>query len=210
MSKGGTTKKLEDTVKALDAKQLKKALYLTDREKLERQHAWVEEAARTCLVDKTNKEACEKAMKEARGKIQDTISLPIEDTSLEGLEEYLSPESKPTEAKPEAEEQKPPSEMTDEELYQNCEDCHVAVAASEFARLCEEHPGETGQACRLISEKVADETTEPVDWIKTMIQATEQVEGEPKQKMAAALTELVEYLEERDSPWLKELEEGEE
>jgi len=207
--KGGVTKKIQDSIKALDQKQLKKALYLTDHTGLERQHAWVEEAARTCLANKKNKEACEKAMKEARGNIQDTISLPIDDTSLEGLEEYLSPETKPMEAKTEAQPEKPSGEMTDEELFESCEECHVAVAASRYANVCEEHPEETGHACKLISAKLADETTKPADWIKTMIETTEQIEGEPKQKMAAALNELIEYLERRDSPFLKELEGGE-
>jgi len=100
--------------------------------------------------------------------------------------------------------------MTDEELYRECEECHVATAAGAIAAVCEEHPQETGQACKLILKKIGDETTEPVDWIKTMIQTTEQVkEGEPKQQMAAALGELVEYLERRDSPFLKELKGGE-
>ncbi|GAI88296.1 unnamed protein product, partial [marine sediment metagenome] len=37
--KGGITKRIEDTVKALDQSQLKKALYLTEsNEKLSRQH----------------------------------------------------------------------------------------------------------------------------------------------------------------------------
>lgn len=196
--KGGVTQKIQDTVKALDQKQLKKALYLTDHKGLERQRAWVEEAARTCLANKGKKETCEVAIKGAREKVQETISLPIEDTSLEGLEEYLSQKPK------EVEETKPTSEKSDEELYEECEECHVAVAASRFADICEEHP-ETQQACKVISEKLADETTEPVDWLKSMIQTAEQTEGEPQKQMIAALNELGEYLERRDSPLLKEL-----
>ncbi|GAJ25056.1 unnamed protein product, partial [marine sediment metagenome] len=54
--KGGVTKKLEDTVKALDQSQLKKALYLTEgNEKLSRQHQFLEEAARICLANKDSK-----------------------------------------------------------------------------------------------------------------------------------------------------------
>ena len=120
--KGGVTKKLEDTVSALDKGQLKKALYLTEgHEKLSRQHQFVDEAARTCLANKDNKEVCKAAMNEARNKIQDTISLPIDDTSLEGVEEYISPEKQP-------EETKSSSEKTDEELYEECEECHIASA----------------------------------------------------------------------------------
>lgn len=204
--KGGVTKKISDTVTALDKKQVRKALYLTDRPKLERQHGYVEEAARICLANKGKKEVCEVAIKEAREKVQETISLPIDDTSLEGLEEYLSPaEAKPAVAEVQPEEQERPSKMTDEELYQECPECHIAVAASAFADICKDYP-ET-QACKPISEKLADETTEPVDWIKAMIKTAEQTEGEPKKQMVAALDELTDYLEKRESPWLKELDE---
>jgi len=199
------TKRLENTVKALQENQLKKALYLTDHEKTSRQHQWVEDAARKCLANKNDKKVCETAIKETRERIADTITPPMENTSLEGLEDYLSPESKPAEQAKQSEGQ-PSSEMTDEELYESCEECHVATAAAAIATVCEEHPEETKGACKLISAKLADETTEPVDWIKAMIQTTEQVEeGEPKQQMAAALGELVGYLERRDSPFLKEL-----
>jgi len=205
------TKRLENAAKALQGNQLKKALYLTDHKKTSRQHEWVEEAARKCLANKNDKKACQTAIKETRERITDTLTPPMEDTSLEGLEEYLSPEPKPEQVDGEVKqpEGQPPKEMTDEELYESCEECHVATAASAIATVCEEHPEETKGACKLISAKLADETTEPVDWIKTMIQTTEQVEeGEPKQQMTVALNELVEYLERRDSPFLKELQGG--
>ena len=107
--KGGVTKKIEDTVKALEQGQLKKALLLTDREGLERHHQFVEQAARTCLANKDNKEACTMAIEEAKEKVQDTITLPIDDTSLEGVEEYLSPEKPPEQSL----ETQPTSEKTD-------------------------------------------------------------------------------------------------
>ena len=205
--KGGVTKRIEDTVKALDQRQLKKALYLTENnEKLERHHQFVEEAARTCLANKDNKEVCKVAMEEARDKIQETISLPIDDTSLEGVEEMLSPEKPPEQPT----ETKPATEKTDEELYEECEECHVAVAASRFAEICVEHPENGGASCKLISEKLEDETTEPTDWIKTMVETAEQAQGEAKEQMAAAVTELTDYLERRNSPLLKKLDEGEE
>ncbi len=205
--KGGVTKRIEDTVSALDKRQLKKALYLTEgNEKLSQQHQFVEEAAHTCLANKDSKEVCQAAMNEARNKIQDTISLPIDDTSLEGLEEYLSPE-KPPEQPTETE---PAREKTDEELYEECEECHVATAASRFAEVCAEHPENGGTSCKLISEKLEDENTEPADWIKAMVETTEQAQGEAKEKMAAAVTELTDYLQRRDSPILKTLDKGEE
>ena len=200
--KGGVTKRIEDTVKALEAGQLKKALYLTEADGLENHHGFVEQAARTCLSNKGNKEACALAIKEARAKVQDTITLPIDDTSLEGLEEYLTPEAQLGETQP--------PEKTDEELYEECQECHVAEAAVRFAEICAEHPEETGAICDLISEKLEDETTEPVDWIKAMIQTAEQAKGEAQEKMEAAVGELTEYLQRRDSPFLKELDKEEE
>ena len=143
------------------------------------------------------------AIKEARDKIQDTVTLPIDDTSLEGLEEYLTPETQP-------EETKPFSEKTDEELYEECEECHVAVAASRFADVCAENPEEAGRSCELISQKLEDESTEPADWIKAMVETAEQAKGEAKEQMVAAVTELTDYLERRNSPFLKELDKGEE
>ena len=204
--KGGITKRLEDTISALDQGQLKKALYLTEANGLERHHSFVEEAARTCLADKDDKEACAMAIKEARAKVQDTITLPIDDTSLEGVKEYLSPEKPPEESK----EAQPSSEKTEEELWESCEECHVAVAAARFAEICAEHPEDGGASCKIISEKLEDETTEPADWIKAMVETAEQAQGEAKEKMVATVTELTEYLERRNSPFLKKLDEGEE
>ena len=198
--KGGITKKLEDTVLALDKKQLKKALYLTDREGMERQHEWVKDAARTCLSAE-DKKGCESAVKGARDKIVDTITPPLEETSLEGLEEYLGESSKPTQQPP----QEPAQEgKSDEELYESCEECHVATAVVQFAEINKENPSEL--ATKLIEEKIS-QYVEPEDWIKNMIQVCEGTEGEDKEKYCSSLGELVEYLEGRDSPILKKLDE---
>jgi len=203
--KGGITKRIEDTVKALEEGQLKKALYLTEgNEKLNQQHQFVEEAARICLANKDNKEACKQAIKEARNKVQDTITLPLDDTSLQGLEEYLSPEPAGIKGTGESE-----SSITDEQAYEECEECHVAVAAVRVAEVCAEYPEEAGNACKAIVEKLEDETTEPVVWIKTMIETAEQAEGKAKEEMTAAVTELTDYLERRNSPLLEELDKEE-
>ncbi|MBA7630594.1 hypothetical protein ES703_38117 [subsurface metagenome] len=200
--KGGVTKKIEDTIKALEAGQLKNALYLTDREGLEKHHQFIEEAARTCLANKDNKEACAMAIKEARAKIQDTITLPLDDTSLEGLEGYLSPEVKPPEQPPETQ---PTSEKTDEELYEECEPCHVGDAAAKIGIICKEFPEEAGCGSKLILEMADDENTTEIEWIKAMVEIAEQAQGEAKEQMVAAVTELTDYLQGRDSPLLKEL-----
>lgn len=208
--KGGVTRRIEETVKALEHGQLKKALYLTEKDGLEKHHGFVEEAARTCLANKGNKEVCSMATKEARDKVQDTITLPIDDTSLEGVEEYLSSENQPATQQEETKEAQPTSEKTDEELFEECEECHVAVAATRIAEVCAEHPEDAGASCKLISEKLEDENTEPADWIKAMVETAEQAQGEAKEKMVAAVSELNEYLERRNSPFLKELDKGEE
>ena len=199
--KGGITKRIEEIVKALDQGQLKKALYLTEgNEKLSRQHQFVAEAARICLANKDDKEACHQAIMGARNKVQDTITLPLDDTSLEGLEEYLPSETTETKGTGENE-----SSMTDEEAYEECEECHVAVAAARVAEICAEYPEDAGNACKVISEKLEDENTEPAEWIKAMIETAEQAQGEAKEEMVAAVTDLTDYLERRDSPFLKEL-----
>lgn len=213
--KGGVTKKIEDTISALDKGQLKKAIYLTEgHEKLSRQHQFVEEAARICLANKDNKEICRAAIKEARNKIQDTVSLPIDDTSIEGLEEFMTEQKLPEETKP-VETPAAPSgflakaQKTDEELFESCEECHVAVAAAKFADVCAGNREEAGGGCELISRSLANENTEPADWIKAMVQTAEKAEGKAKQEMAGAITELTEYLERRDSPLLKAIDKEE-
>jgi hypothetical protein len=217
--KGGVTKKIEDTISALDKGQLKKAIYLTEgHEKLSRQHQFVEEAARICLANKDNKEICRAAINEARNKIQDTVSLPIDDTSLEGLEEYMTEQNLPEETKS-VETPAAPSgflakaQKTDDELgkeaFEECEECHVAVAASRFADVCAENREEAGGGCELIGRSLANENTVPVDWLKAMVQTAEKAQGKAKEDMAGAITELTEYLERRNSPLLKALDKEE-
>lgn len=200
--KGGITKRLDDTLKALDENQLKKALYLTENNpKLERQHQSIEKAARTCLANKDNKKVCEEAIKMARDEVKETVSLPIDDTSLEGLGDYLSQPAPTQEEQPAG----PPAAKTDEELFEECQECHVAVAAARFADICAEKPEETG-GCELIGRSLEDEKTEPVDWLKAMIETAEKAQGAAKEEMSATITELTTYLEGKDSPFLKALE----
>jgi len=208
MAKGGVTKKLEDALKSLDSNQLKKALYLTENNpKLDRHHQWLEEAARTCLANKDNKAACQAAIKEARSKIQGTVTLPMDDDSIEGLEEYLT-DNKPLQESATVQPQRITElakQESDAELYEECEECHVAVAASRFADVCGENPEEAG-SCELIGRSLENEHTEPVDWLKAMVQTAEEAKGKAREEMAAALAELGDYLERRKSPFLKALE----
>jgi len=211
--KGGVTKRIEEITKALDQKQLKRALYLSEAKGLERHHEWIQEAASTCLAGREDKSACEKAIQRAREKVQGTVSLPLDDTGLEGLEEYMTEQKLPEETKS-VETPAVPSgflskaQKTDEELFEECEECHVAVAASRFADVCAENREEAG-GCELIGRSLENENTEPVDWIKAMVQTAEKAEGKAKQEMAGAITELTEYLERRNSPLLKAIDKEE-
>ena len=213
--KGGITKRLDDTLAALDKKELKKALYLTEgNPKLERQHQWIKEAAQTCLANKGNKEACQAAISEARNMVHGTVSLPIDDTSLEGLEDYLTEQKEPmtNEVKAANTPVAPggflaKAEKTDDQVFEECEECHVAVAAARFADVCAGNPEEAG-SCELIGRSLEDESTEPADWIKAMTQTAEGARGKAKEEMAGAIIELTEYLQKRNSPFLKELDKG--
>jgi hypothetical protein len=211
--KGGVTKRIEEITKALDQKQLKRALYLSEAKGLERHHEWIQEAASTCLASRDDKPACEKAIQRASEKVQGTVSLPLDDTGLEGLEEYMTEQELPEETKSVKTPAVPigflsKAQKTDEELFEECEECHVAVAASRFADVCAENREEAG-GCELIGRSLENENTEPVDWIKAMVQTAEKAEGKAKQEMAGAITELTEYLERRNSPLLKAIDKEE-
>ena len=191
---GGIQKRIEDALAALDQGQIKKALYMTEKRGLERHHQWVEQAARECLANKGNEKACRSALKGAREKLLATITAPLDDTSLEGLEELLSPA-------PPVPEQK----RTDEQLYEECEECHIAAAVTAFEEICEEHSECNCEPVqRLLAEDNPD--TEPAEWIQAMAETLERAEGEAKEKATAALGGLMGYLDKRQSPYLKELE----
>ena len=101
------------------------------------------------------------------------------------------------------------AEMTDEEMFEECTECHVAVAASRFADVCAENREEAGGGCETIGRSLEDENTEPADWIKAMVETAEKAQGKAKEEMTAAITELTEYLERKDSPFLKALDKEE-
>ena len=191
----GVTHKIEETVKALDKKQLKRALFLTDRPETERHHQWVEEAARTCLTNKGDKERCAAAIKEAKAKIVETITVPLDDTSLEGIEEMLEPENSQVEPQP--------AEKSDEELYEECSDCHVADAAVKFAEISRHCTGEASE----LENLAADESTPPEKWLREMKRIKDNATC-GQEAYQEVWNELTSYLKERDSPILKGLEEG--
>ena len=188
--KGGVTKRIEKTIQALEKGELKNALFLTDRSEMGREHAWVEEAARKALGDREN---AKKYMLEARDSLKATLTNPLEDTSLEGVEEMLE-ETTPK--------NKPSSEMTDEELYEECEECHVANAVVASTEICEKHPQD---ACSLITQRLDREDIQPEEWIRVLREAAENARGEAKAEFAIILGDLTDYLKRRNSPFLKAL-----
>jgi hypothetical protein len=199
---GGVTSRIEKAIKALEEGKLKEALYLTDKEKLAGHHAWIEKAARTCLANRNNKKACAEAIKEAQEKLRATITAPLDDTSLEGIEEYLGDKEPVSEKK--VKEQVQVQEKSDEELYESCEECHVAEAVAKAADICEVYPQ---TVCSLIEQRIGNEDVQPEEWIKTLKQAVDQAEGPAKAEMAIILGELTDYLRRRNSPLLKALRE---
>jgi len=200
--KGGVTKRIEETIEALGKGQLKNALFLTDRPEMEKARGWVEEAAKKALADKEN---ARKYMNEARDKLQATITDPMEDTSLGGVEEYLSTPTIQAKAEEAPTPAKPKEEMSDEELYENCEECHIAAAAAAAADICEEHPQEI---CNIISQRIDKEDIQPEDWIGALREAAAKSEGEAKAKLDPVMADLKGYLERRNSPFLKAWEEA--
>lgn len=194
--KGGITRRLEDTIKALDQGKLKRALTLTDGiPKLEKHHEWVAQAAKACLADKKNKKACEEAIMTARGKIKGTTELPEDDVSLEGIEDYLKEGAPHGEKEAEI-------EKTDEELYAECEECQVADAVGKFHEVAE--GCEDAEVTGIIEKQAEDMETKPRTWVKHMVTITER-ESCGQEKYQEVLLGLTDYLEKRDSPILKEL-----
>ena len=180
------TSRIERAIKALEAGRLKEALYLTDKTGLEKHSAWVKEAAERALHDRKNAQAY---MAEARDKLKATITAPLDDTSLEGVEEMLH-------------------EKSDDELYENCEECHIATAIVAVSEVCDREPQ---SVCSLISSRIDQENVQPEEWLKVLQEAAGDARGEAKREMTKIVGGLMEYLEHRGSPLLdrlKELREG--
>lgn len=188
--KGGVTKRIEETLQALEKGELKNALFLTDRTEMGREHAWVEEAARKALDDREN---AKKYMLEARDKLKAAITPPLEDTSLEGVEEMLNETAPKT---------KSTSEMTDEEMYEECQECHIANAVVAASEICDHHPQ---TACTLITSRLDKEDIQPEEWLKVLVEAKEKSEGEARQEFDLIVDDLMGYLKRKNSPFLKVL-----
>lgn len=196
------TDKLKKTKEALEGGKLRKALLLTDTPKLDRQHGFIVEAAESCLADKDNKEACDKAIKTALDKVVETMTLPEDSTDLEGIEDYMRPreESMPEETvKVEVAETVKATVAEDETPF--CGECLIAGAIGQF--------GEISDACdgsvrKKLEEMSQDANTPPEKWLKTM---TEIAEAETcnREAYASVLSGLTDELKKNNSEILKRL-----
>lgn len=188
--KGGVTKRLQNAIEALDKGQLKNALFLLDRDETAKYHDIVSEAARKCLGDR---DSCPVNLKEASARLKATLANPLDDTSLEGVEEMLKETTRTNELK---------TELTDEELYEQCVECHIANAVAASTEICEKHPQ---TACSLITRRLDKEDVEPEEWLRVLKEASNQAEGMAKAEFAIILGDLADYLKRRNSPFLKVL-----
>ena len=169
------------------------------------------EAARTCLQNKGNPKVCKEAIKVAKEKVLSTTQLPEDSTDIEGLEDYLRPRSEtiapPADTKtPESETNEAPADTggkTDEELFEECAECHVADAVVKFHEIAEKCGDELTVA--RIDTKLATEPP-PEQWLEEMgnIAAEQSCGTESYKKVMGDLTG---YLEKHDSPLLKKAQE---
>lgn len=177
---GGVTSRIERAIKALEEGKVKKALFLTDNEKTKKQHDIVLGAAKKCLEDK---ESCPVNLQAATSSLKETITAPLDEVGLEGVEEYF--------------------EEKGEE--QECDACEVADAVIKFGNICRECPDDG--ACDKIEENLKDDNTSPEKWIKTMVEISEKAECE-KSAYEVVLKNLVEKLEKTNSSLLKSIDEA--
>ena len=196
------TDKLKKTIEALDKKQLKRALSLTDSPKLDRQHEMVVEAANICLEDKGK---CDKAIKVAHDKVKETTELPEDSTDLEGLEDYLIPREKYMEENAvKVEATAGPAVAVAEEPVKPCDVCMVAGAVGQFGEISDGCDGEVRKQLEIVGQ---DNLTPPEKWMQTMADIAEKATCN-KEAYVAVLSGLTEELEKMDSPILKNLDGG--
>lgn len=218
----GATKKIEEASKALEAGLIKKAVLLTDSVKTEDVHKIVVDIAKKCISDKEN---CKNLCKEGAVKLKDMIT-PTTDNNddlaevlaeeegrqnapVEDIVAHVTP-AKVTEivhitpVKVVGAGDKPVAEMSAEEAYRDCQECHVAAAAVEFVKIAEKDECDGKQVTEKLQPLLDDQMTTPEKWLKTMTEITETATCE-KMKYGQVLGELTGYLQEKDSPILNNL-----
>jgi hypothetical protein len=208
----GATKKIEEAAKSLEAGLIKKAVLLTDSSKTEKAHKIVVDIAKKCVSDKEN---CKDLCKEGAVTLKDMIT-PTTDNNddlaeILAEEENRAPNTPSSQDAPTAQTppetpppDKPVAEMSDEEMFSNCPDCHVAAAAVEFVKIAEKDECDGKQVTEKLQPLLDDQMTTPEKWIKTMAEITEKATCE-KMKYGQVLGELTGYLQEKNSEILKNL-----
>jgi hypothetical protein len=206
----GATKKIEEAAKSLEAGLIKKAVLLTDSSKTEKAHKIVVDIAKQCVA---NKEDCKDFCKEGAVKLKDMIT-PTTDNN-DDLEEILAEEEGRTQNAPSSQESppspdaptspdKPVAEMSDDEAFNNCEECNIAAAAATFVKIAQKDECDGNKALAKLQPCVDDNMTTPEKWLKTMAEVAENATCD-KLKYGEVLGELTDYLQKRDSPILKNL-----
>jgi hypothetical protein len=214
----GATKRIEEASAALEKGLIKKAMLLTDSTKTEEEHKLVVDIAKKCVSDKEN---CKELCKEGAVTLKDRITSTT-DTN-EGLEDLLKEEEERAQNTPSPQDtpkspsslaaaeaiagEKPTTEMTPEEAYENCSECHIAAAAVEFVKIAEKDECDGAKVTEKLQPLLDDQNTTPEKWIKTMTEVAEKATCN-KMKYGQVLGELTGYLQEKDSEILKNLDKG--
>lgn len=213
----GVTKRIEEAGKALEQGLIKKAMLLTDSAKTEDEHKLVVDIAKKCISDKEN---CNSYCKEGAVTLKDRITSTT-DTN-EGLEEMLKEEEERAQNTPSSQDTpkspsslaateviagEKPAEMSAEDAYLDCHECHVAAAAVEFVKIAEKDECDGAKVTETLQPLLDDQNTTPEKWIKTMTEITEGATCN-KMKYGQVLGELTGYLQEKDSEILKNINRG--
>lgn len=174
------TKRIERAIEALEKGQVKRALYTLDHQETADLYPVVEEAAKSALKDRGHSKTY---LEEARNKLLATTRVPLDEVGLDGVSEFINSRG---------------SDSGDD--YEDCEECHVAVAVSAFNDICSENPQES---CTMICDDRPD--ISPAEWVRRMAQVEAEASRSAKQPFSEVLGELVDYLGRRNSPILDEL-----
>lgn len=187
--KGGVTKRIEEATKALDNGQLKHALQVLDKDKTREQYNIVANAARNCL---SNQESCSTYLQDANSKLKSSITSDATDTSLEGVQEML--DEKGTKTTDQA--------KGDNELYEDCQECHIADAVGKTSDVCNLY---RMNSCQELEQAADNPDTAPEQWLGIIRNVHSEATGEAKQGMDYIVNELAEYLKRKDSEYLRHL-----
>jgi Fe-S-cluster-containing hydrogenase component 2 len=204
----GIAQKVAAASQALSEGKIKKAMLLTDTVKTQPEHKIVVDIAKKCVEDK---EKCLDFCEEGAIIMKDRITPVNDEVGAEGLEEMLKEEEAREQVLPLSTEEPisesaalTKKEMSAEEAYESCMECHVANAAVLFAKIAEKDECDGKKVTEKLQPLLDDQLTPPEKWIKTMAEITEEATCD-KLKYGEVLGELTDYLGKKDSPILKNL-----